>query len=103
MFNGNPIPGAKEPLLVKFADGGNKKKALYKQNDNNSRAWRENAESITQVNTTIPINVIFLAKIKMNRLFLITQYTIKNGVPTSLNRLNFFACTLNRNKCFLVW
>ncbi|XP_026327403.1 protein alan shepard [Hyposmocoma kahamanoa] len=48
MFNGNPIPGAKEPLLVKFADGGNKKKALYKQNDNNSRAWRDNTESITQ-------------------------------------------------------
>lgn len=53
MFNGNPIPGAKEPLLVKFADGGNKKKALYKQNDNNSRAWRDNAESITQVNMVI--------------------------------------------------
>ncbi|XP_045772764.1 protein alan shepard isoform X1 [Maniola jurtina] len=49
MFNGNPIPGAKEPLLVKFADGGNKKKALYnKQNDNNGRAWRDNNESITQ-------------------------------------------------------
>ncbi|XP_041978985.1 protein alan shepard isoform X2 [Aricia agestis] len=49
MFNGNPIPGAKEPLLVKFADGGNKKKALYnKQNDTNGRAWRDNAESITQ-------------------------------------------------------
>ena len=25
-FNGKVIPGAKEPLLVKFADGGNKKK-----------------------------------------------------------------------------
>lgn len=50
MFNGNPIPGAKEPLLVKFADGGNKKKALYnKQNDNGGRAWRDNNESITQV------------------------------------------------------
>lgn len=50
MFNGNPIPGAKEPLLVKFADGGNKKKALYnKQNDNNGRAWRDNNDSITQV------------------------------------------------------
>ncbi|XP_052741593.1 protein alan shepard isoform X2 [Bicyclus anynana] len=48
MFNGNPIPGAKEPLLVKFADGGNKKKALYKQNDNNGRSWRDNNESITQ-------------------------------------------------------
>lgn len=25
-FNGKVIPGSKEPLLVKFADGGNKKK-----------------------------------------------------------------------------
>ncbi|XP_059048487.1 protein alan shepard isoform X4 [Achroia grisella] len=50
MFNGNAIPGAKEPLLVKFADGGNKKKALYnKQNENNGRVWRDNNESITQV------------------------------------------------------
>lgn len=49
MFNGNPIPGAKEPLLVKFADGGNKKKALYNKQDNNGRAWRDNNESITQV------------------------------------------------------
>ncbi|XP_068633409.1 protein alan shepard isoform X5 [Battus philenor] len=48
MFNGNSIPGAKEPLLVKFADGGNKKKALYKQNDSNGRVWRDNNESITQ-------------------------------------------------------
>ncbi|KAI5644281.1 RNA recognition motif domain-containing protein [Phthorimaea operculella] len=48
MFNGNPIAGAKEPLLVKFADGGNKKKALYNKQDNNGRAWRDNNESITQ-------------------------------------------------------
>lgn len=52
MFNGNAIPGAKEPLLVKFADGGNKKKALYnKQSDNNGRVWRDNNDSITQVRT----------------------------------------------------
>ncbi|XP_072949183.1 protein alan shepard isoform X3 [Epargyreus clarus] len=49
MFNGNPIPGAKEPLLVKFADGGNKKKSLYNKQDNNGRAWRDNNDSITQV------------------------------------------------------
>ncbi|XP_013145157.1 PREDICTED: protein alan shepard isoform X3 [Papilio polytes] len=48
MFNGNSIPGAKEPLLVKFADGGSKKKSLYKQNDNGGRMWRDNNESITQ-------------------------------------------------------
>lgn len=49
MFNGNPIPGAKEPLLVKFADGGNKKKSLYNKQDNNGRAWRDNNDTITQV------------------------------------------------------
>ncbi|XP_038209617.1 protein alan shepard isoform X2 [Zerene cesonia] len=45
MFNGNPIPGAKEPLLVKFADGGNKKKASYNKQDN-GRGWRDNNDSI---------------------------------------------------------
>ncbi|KAL4714000.1 hypothetical protein ACJJTC_005631 [Scirpophaga incertulas] len=49
MFNGNPIPGAKEPLLVKFADGGNKKKALYnKPGDNNGRMWRDNNDTLAQ-------------------------------------------------------
>lgn len=28
MFNGSPLAGAKEPLLVKFADGGSKKKGM---------------------------------------------------------------------------
>ncbi|ALC43086.1 shep, partial [Drosophila busckii] len=41
MFNGNTIPGAKDPLLVKFADGGPKKKNLFKTPDPNARAWRE--------------------------------------------------------------
>jgi len=36
-FNGQLIPGCKEPLLVKFADGGNKKKILNK----NENRWRE--------------------------------------------------------------
>ncbi|CAK1551050.1 unnamed protein product [Leptosia nina] len=46
MFNGNPIPGAKEPLLVKFADGGNKKKASYNKQNDSGRGWRDNADSI---------------------------------------------------------
>ncbi|VVC87716.1 unnamed protein product [Leptidea sinapis] len=46
MFNGNPIPGAKEPLLVKFADGGNKKKASYNKQNDNGRGWRDNNDSI---------------------------------------------------------
>ncbi|KAF4518612.1 hypothetical protein B566_EDAN009861 [Ephemera danica] len=38
MFNANPLPGCKEPLLVKFADGGNKKRSnLYKSPD--QRMW----------------------------------------------------------------
>lgn len=39
MFNGKALPGAKDPLLVKFADGGNKKKSLFK-----STIWRETGE-----------------------------------------------------------
>lgn len=41
-FNGNTLAGSKDPLLVKFADGGNKKK-LYKNNEN-TKMWRDNAE-----------------------------------------------------------
>lgn len=41
MFNGKALQGAKDPLLVKFADGGNKKKSLYK-----STIWRETGEVI---------------------------------------------------------
>ncbi|KAJ9586678.1 hypothetical protein L9F63_019716, partial [Diploptera punctata] len=42
IFNGNSLPGSKEPLLVKFADGGNKKRSLYKSPD--QRIWREGGE-----------------------------------------------------------
>lgn len=38
MFNGKALQGAKDPLLVKFADGGNKKKP-YK-----SSIWRETGD-----------------------------------------------------------
>lgn len=48
IFNGSPLPGCKEPLLVKFADGGNKKKNQYKNNDN-SRMWRDGTEAIAPV------------------------------------------------------
>lgn len=47
IFNGTLLPGAKDPLLVKFADGGSKKKSAFKnQNDPNARTWRE----VTEVN-----------------------------------------------------
>ncbi|CAN7997814.1 unnamed protein product [Ixodes hexagonus] len=38
-FNTKVLPGSKEPLLVKFADGGNKKRTLYKNHDH--RMWRD--------------------------------------------------------------
>ncbi|XP_076349282.1 RNA-binding motif, single-stranded-interacting protein 1-like isoform X2 [Tachypleus tridentatus] len=38
-FNGQYITGSKEPLLVKFADGGNKKKNQYKNQEH--RIWKE--------------------------------------------------------------
>lgn len=39
IFNGKALQGAKDPLLVKFADGGNKKKSMYK-----STMWRDTGE-----------------------------------------------------------
>ena len=44
IFNGNPLPGLREPLLVKFADGGGKKKAtsIYnKSQENSAKMWHE--------------------------------------------------------------
>ena len=41
MFNGTTLPGAKEPLLVKFADGGQKKRSPFR---NENRMWREGSE-----------------------------------------------------------
>ncbi|XP_025409118.1 protein alan shepard isoform X7 [Sipha flava] len=43
MFNGNPLPGSKEPLLVKFADSGQKKRNTSYRSD--SRLWRESEGS----------------------------------------------------------
>lgn len=43
MFNGNQLAGSKEPLLVKFADGGSKKRVLYKTTD--QRMWRDTGEA----------------------------------------------------------
>ncbi|XP_050501367.1 protein alan shepard isoform X3 [Diabrotica virgifera virgifera] len=47
-FNAKMLPASKEPLLVKFADGGNKKKNMYKNNDN-VKMWRDSAEGLTAV------------------------------------------------------
>jgi hypothetical protein len=42
MFNGTPLQGSKEPLLVKFADGGIKKRNIYKSQD--QRMWKDGGE-----------------------------------------------------------
>lgn len=43
MFNGSPLAGSKEPLLVKFADGGIKKRNIYKSQD--QRMWKDGGEA----------------------------------------------------------
>lgn len=52
-YNGSSLQGAKDALLVKFADGGSKKKNTFK--DPNSRSWRDVTEvSELIVSTGIP-------------------------------------------------
>ncbi|XP_019770234.1 protein alan shepard isoform X2 [Dendroctonus ponderosae] len=52
IFNNHNLPNCKDPLLVKFADGGNKKKNLYNkyvnyfQSNDNSMKWRDAAEGM---------------------------------------------------------
>lgn len=43
-YNGSSLQGAKDTLLVKFADGGSKKKSAYKNQDPNTRPWRDVTE-----------------------------------------------------------
>lgn len=45
-FNGMQLQGAKDPLLVKFADGGSKKKTNFKGSDGNVRSWRDIPEGV---------------------------------------------------------
>ncbi|KAG5681675.1 hypothetical protein PVAND_011088 [Polypedilum vanderplanki] len=46
IFNGTHLQGAKDPLLVKFADGGSKKKNNFKSPDPNARVWRDVTEGV---------------------------------------------------------
>lgn len=46
IFNGTQLAGAKDVLLVKFADGGSKKKNAFKSPDPTQRTWRDGAEGI---------------------------------------------------------
>uniref|UniRef100_A0A1B6DA74 Protein alan shepard n=1 Tax=Clastoptera arizonana TaxID=38151 RepID=A0A1B6DA74_9HEMI len=47
IFNGNSLPGSKDPLLVKFADGGQKKRSPFR---NDNRMWREGSEVLYHFN-----------------------------------------------------
>ncbi|XP_044729042.1 protein alan shepard isoform X3 [Chrysoperla carnea] len=55
MFNGSPLAGAKEPLLVKFADGGNKKKGTCNNTTGGVRVpnatWRDPTEQVYETTT----------------------------------------------------
>ncbi|GAB1605625.1 RNA-binding motif, single-stranded-interacting protein 2 isoform X1 [Argonauta hians] len=50
-FNSKILAGGSEPLLVKFADGGSKKKTQYQQN----RSWPERTDSSYSYLTGIPV------------------------------------------------
>lgn len=41
VFNGKTLQGSKDALLVKFADGGQKKRSIYRSEN---RIWREGQE-----------------------------------------------------------
>ncbi|KAK6620448.1 hypothetical protein RUM44_006849 [Polyplax serrata] len=56
LFNGRSVPGSKEPLLVKFADGGNKKRTLYKTDQRGS--WRDPTEVVTGAPVTFDPNTM---------------------------------------------
>lgn len=66
IFNGTQLPGAKDPLLVKFADGGSKKKNTFKSPDQNNRQWRDVTEvrrtafftRFTFANSLLPIDLL---------------------------------------------
>ncbi|XP_070169288.1 protein alan shepard isoform X6 [Polyergus mexicanus] len=74
MFNGKALPGAKDPLLVKFADGGNKKKSLFK-----STIWRETGENITLNYDTSGVGQNGVAATHMLPAATLTQYSRHYG------------------------
>ncbi|XP_024226764.1 protein alan shepard isoform X9 [Bombus impatiens] len=74
MFNGKALQGAKDPLLVKFADGGNKKKSLYK-----STIWRETGENITLNYDTSGVGQNGVATTHMLPAATLTQYSRHYG------------------------
>lgn len=53
-YNGSSLPGGKDALLVKFADGGSKKKNTFKNQDPNSRGWRD----VTEVSSILKMKLV---------------------------------------------
>lgn len=73
MFNSQQLQGSKEPLLVKFADGGNKKRnAMYKSPD--QRMWAKEMGEVS---------ICLLFPIKKNDINLSpTSETFKTKLPS---------------------
>lgn len=67
-YNGFSLQGAKDALLVKFADGGSKKKSTFKNQD--PRAWREVAE--------VSAHTHFYYEVNFNDMAIILQ-----GIPVA--------------------
>lgn len=66
MFNNQTLPGAKEPLLVKFADGGQKKRSPFR---NDNRMWREATEVNTFLTRFIYFRTVFFGGDRVNEPF----------------------------------
>lgn len=80
VFNGKLLPQCKEPLLVKFADGGNKKKNQFKNQD---PRWRE-GEVRASMAFTLPFYNLFSSHLQHLPLSYDTSQMPQNGVTTSL-------------------
>ncbi|EZA54184.1 Protein alan shepard, partial [Ooceraea biroi] len=74
IFNGKALTGAKDPLLVKFADGGNKKKSLFK-----GTIWRETGENMTLNYDTSGVGQNGVAATHMLPAATLTQYSRHYG------------------------
>ena len=59
-FNGTTLSGASDPLLVKFADGGQKKRSIYRTDN---RMWRDGSEVNFYPNLILIIKKLWLFKL----------------------------------------
>ncbi|XP_019872248.2 RNA-binding motif, single-stranded-interacting protein 2 isoform X2 [Aethina tumida] len=75
-MNGSICGGGKEPLLVKFADGGNKKK-VYKTNEG-AKMWRDGTEAMSAVAydaSTLASNGVASQQVMLPQYHRYNQYT----------------------------